>query len=136
MQVLEQVAASLLQSKALLRRRLEDVLPQAALPLLQRFGEVREDIKTLRYLLKEQEELCRSKEGSECGEDVDEELQRLEQEQGSLEMEIGQTLLLHANTIRPALQAWSSDLSRVKAHSDCGTDETVLEVSRCLPIST
>lgn len=136
LQVLDRVAAALLETRALVKRRLEDVLPHSVFPILRRFAEVREDIQTLRDLIEEQQNLSRSYSGNSCGEDVDEELQRLEHEQNSLEIEIGRIFLSHANTIESALARGSRELPCPKVRTDCGTDEATLEVGPYLPTST
>ncbi|XP_026193770.1 uncharacterized protein LOC34622694 [Cyclospora cayetanensis] len=129
--VLERVAQLLQQPKNAHKHHavLEGLLPPALMMALTRFLALRDDAKTLRALLMEQQQQQNPSSNATCsleeGEDVD--LLDLQLQEGAVVAEISDLLLQHAEVLAAVAEGRTSARNKHK-RSEASTDEAMLEV--------
>lgn len=111
---------------------LEALLPLSMPPLLSRFLSTRDDIKTLRSLLIEQQQGHSSNSASNCEESTDTDLVELQHEEDALAADLAELLLQHADSIAAAAKNGQQPAKRRPGGQAGDEEEVVLEVGHIL----
>ncbi|CDJ38943.1 peptide chain release factor 1, putative [Eimeria tenella] len=107
---------------------LEALLPLSMPPLLSRFLSTRDDIKTLRSLLIEQQQGHSSNSARNCEESTDTDLVELQHEEDALAADLAELLLQHADSIAAAAKNGQQPAKRRPGGQAGDEEEVVLEV--------